>query len=411
MNILKKIKSKINLSLFADLNPNGTYSPGLDAEMKTYYSDYLIDLVDPLLIHDQFAQKQDIPKNGGKKIEFRKYLPLPKALKPIQEGVTPKGNSYSVTTITAQVFQYGDYLTLTDLLQLTAIDNNIVEATKLISSQAGRTLDTVTREVINGGTNVIFAPTTDDPDTEVTGRHLLTSDNKFSADMVFQAKTQLGAFNAPKIDNSYVAIIHPYAAYDLMRDPEWLSIKEYDSNDYYQGEIGKIGGVRFVESSEAKIFRGDDLASDSRTLKVSSASGTTVNFTGGTVEADSLVDRFVLINGEKYQVESNTTSAMTLTETVTASAETVIYPGEGGADGCAVFSVLVVGANAYATTSITGGGLEHIVKPNGSGGTADPLNQRATVGWKATKTAERLVEEYMVRVECGSKYSNKALAN
>lgn len=411
MNILKKIKSKINLSLFADLNPNGTYSPGLSAEMKTYYSDYLIDLVDPLLIHDQFAQKKDIPANGGTKIEFRKFLPLPKATKPIQEGVTPKGNTYSVTTITSQVYQYGDYLTLTDILQLAAIDNNVVEATKLISSQAGRTLDTVTREVMNGGTNVIYAPTTDAPDTEVTGRHLITADNKFTADMAFQAKTQLGAFNAPKVDDSYVAIIHPYAAYDLMRDPEWLSVKQYDSSDYYKGEIGKIGGVRFVESSEAKIFRGEDLASDSRTLKVSSASGTTVNFKDGTVEADSLAGRFVLIDGKKYQVESNTTSAMTLTESVTASADTVIYPGEGGADGCAVFSVLVVGANAYATTSITGGGLQHIVKPLGSGGTADPLNQRSTVGWKATKAAERLVEEYMVRVECGSKYSNKALAN
>lgn len=411
MNILKKIKSKINLKLFADLNPNGTYSPGLSAEMKTYYSDYLIDLVDPLLIHDQFAQKKDIPANGGTKIEFRKFLPLPKATKPIQEGVTPKGNTYSVTTITSQVYQYGDYLTLTDILQLAAIDNNVVEATKLISSQAGRTLDTVTREVINGGTNVIYAPTADEPDTEVTGRHLLTSNNKFTADMAFQAKTQLGAFNAPKVDDSYVAIIHPYAAYDLMRDPEWLSVKQYDSADYYKGEIGKIGGIRFVESSEAKIFRGEDLASDSRTLKVSSASGTTVNFKGGTVEADSLAGRFVLIDGNKYQVESNTTSAMTLTETVTASADTVIYPGEGGAEGCAVFSVLVVGANAYATTSITGGGLQHIVKPLGSGGTADPLNQRSTVGWKATKAAERLVEEYMVRVECGSKYSNKALAN
>lgn len=206
----------------------------------------MIDLVDPLLIHDQFAQKQDIPKNGGKKIEFRKYLPLPKALKPIQEGVTPKGNSYSVTTITAQVFQYGDYLTLTDLLQLTAIDNNIIEATKLISSQAGRTLDTVTREVINGGTNVIFAPTTDDPDTEVTGRHLLTSDNKFTADMVFQAKTQLidmHMWNHEEVRAGDVSCLNLYTEILPFLDSIWLGegffYKKY-SPEYMLAEVSGI---------------------------------------------------------------------------------------------------------------------------------------------------------------------------
>ena len=55
---------------------------------------------------------------------------------------------------------------------------------------------------------------------------------------------------------------------------------------------------------------------------------------------------------------------------------------------------------------ISGGGLEHIVKQLGSGGTNDPLNQRATVGWKATKSAVRLVEGYMVRIETTSSFSS-----
>lgn len=50
-------------------------------------------------------------------------------------------------------------------------------------------------------------------------------------------------------------------------------------------------------------------------------------------------------------------------------------------------------------TEITGGGLQHIVKQLGSSGSADPLDQRATCGWKATKTAEILVPQYMVRIE------------
>ena len=84
---------------------------------------------------------------------------------------------------------------------------------------------------------------------------------------------------------------------------------------------------------------------------------------------------------------------------------TVIYSGAAGADGRAVYSTLVLGENAYGTTEIEGGGLTHITKQLGSAGSGDPLNQRATVGWKATKAAKRLVEGYMVRIETTSTFN------
>lgn len=349
-----KFARKFNIRLFdaPNYNVQTTASGDLSDEMKTYYSDYLIDLVEPHLVHDQFAQKKNIPKGSGKTIEFRKYSPLAKALTPLVEGVTPNGNKLSVSVITAEVYQYGDYITLSDILTLTGIDNNIVQATKILGSQAGRTLDTVTREVMAGGTNVLYAPDIKNADTEVIGRQFITSNNKFTADCAFQAKAILGGMNAVPIDESYVAIIHPYAAYDLMRDPEWIDVKKYDSDDYYKGEIGKIGGLRFVESTEAKIFCGDDLASDSRNLKVSSVADKTVTFTGGTVAADSLVGRMVIIESNVYEVASNTASTIVLTETPasgTVKANDIIYPGEGGAEGCAVFAVTVIGENAYAS--------------------------------------------------------------
>ena len=142
---------KYNLQLFADMNTNLTSSEGLSGEMKKYYSDYLIDNAIPKLVHDQFGQKHPIPKNGGKTIEFRKYSPLPKLTTPISEGVTPDGQSLNMSTIEATVAQYGGYITLSDVLMLTAIDNNLVQATKLLGAQAGSTLDTITREVLNGG--------------------------------------------------------------------------------------------------------------------------------------------------------------------------------------------------------------------------------------------------------------------
>ena len=326
-------KFKYNLQLFAgELNTNLTSSEGLTKEMKTYYSDYLIDNAIPKLVHDQFGQKHPIPKNGGKTIEFRKYSPLPKLTTPISEGVTPDGQSLNMSTIEATVAQYGGYITLSDVLLLTAIDNNLVQATKLLGAQAGSTLDTITREVLNGGTNVIFSG-------GKSARSDLDATSVLTVDDIKKAVRLLKNQNAEPINGSWVGIIHPDIAYDLTNDPAWKDVKTYsDPSDIYEGEIGKIYGVRFVETTEAKVW------------------------------------------------------------------------AKGGSGGQAVYSTLILGDNAYGVTEISGGGLEHIVKQLGSAGTGDPLNQRATAGWKATKVAERLVENYMVRIESCSTF-NDANAN
>lgn len=393
----------VMLSLFdGELNPNLTTSDGMSAEMKIFYSDYLIDLAEPELVHDQFGQKHPIPKNGGKVIEFRQYDPLPEQTTPLVEGVTPDGQSLTVKTITSEVKQYGGYVTLSDMLMMTAIDNNLIQATKLIASQAGRTLDTITREIINAGTVVQFSQGQVDSRDELY--YTSEDDNcNLTVDAIKRAVRFLETQDAPQINGYYVGIIHPYSKYDLMKDPDWKTPHEYvDTENVYQNEIGELYGVRFVQSSRAKVFAGADLASDSRTLTVngSGVSATkTVPFDGGTVEASALVGRMVNIGGTVTKVTANTTSQLTVADNVTAADNTVIYPGEGGKDGADVYSTLVLGDDAYGVTEITGGGLQHIVKQLGSAGSGDPLNQRATVGWKATKTAEILVQQYMVRIE------------
>lgn len=330
MNEYKKFA--LNLQYFNNTNLTTSAVDGndLSTEMKTFYSDYLIDNAKPMLVHDQFAQKHPIPKNGGKIIEFRKYSPFAKALTPITEGVTPDGNKLNVTKMTAEIAQYGDYVELSDVLLLTAIDNNLVEATKLLGNQAGETLDTVTREVLVGGTNVQYAG-------GVSARNALGADNKLTVEECFKAARFLKTQKAKKIDGYYVAIIHPDVAYDLMRSEDWINAAQYaGSSQLFEGEIGKVAGIRFIETTEAKIFA---------------------------------------------------------------------KAGSGSKD---VYATLVLGADAYGVTEVEGGGLQHIVKQLGSSGTADPLNQRATVGWKAIKTAERLVEGYMVRIESCSTFDSGA---
>ena len=97
----------LNLRLFDGAPANTTTAAGMNVEMKTFYDRTLIENAEPELVHDQWAQTRDIPQNGGKTIEFRKYDQLPKALTPLTEGVTPEGQEMKVTKLEATVKQYG----------------------------------------------------------------------------------------------------------------------------------------------------------------------------------------------------------------------------------------------------------------------------------------------------------------
>ncbi len=402
-------------------NVQTTNMGGLSAEMKTFYDMALIDEAQANLVHDQFGQKRPIPANGGKVIEFRKFAPLAKATTPLTEGVTPDGKQLSVSTVSATVSQYGDYITQSDMLELTALDNTILESAKLLGRQAGATLDTVVRNVMHSGTNVIYAEKlTDSGAQEVDKREALDTDCKISVELIQRAVAKLRAQNAPTINGKYVGIIHPYVAYDLMRDKEWIDAHKYASpENLYEGEIGELAGVRFVQTTEAKVYAGDDLAANARTLLINNASGytgkvTELKFDGGEAAPDALIGRYILINGKRAKVTANTADTLTIEETDfgTVADNAVIYPGEGGADGLAVFGTLILGDGAYGVTEVTGGGLEIIVKQRGSSGAADPLDQRSSVGWKAIKTAEMLIENYLVRIESVSpRFSKSAKAN
>ena len=416
---MKELKNKIyfvlNLSHFDGVvNTTGSATVGndLSPEMKTFYDKNLIKNVNPNLVHDQFGQKKPIPQGSGKTVEFRRYSPLAKALTPLTEGVTPDGNALNVTTVTATVSQFGDYICIADMLKMTAIDNNIIEATTLLGDQSGRTLDTVTREVINAGTSVQYA------DGTVTHRYDLDQTNdKIGVVAVKKSQRYLKTQNAPKINGDFVAIIHPDVAYDIMTDANWIdSVKYTTSEKLFNGEIGKISGVRFVETTEAKIFHAEDLTAGARNLSVETAISVAADEIAvkeliTATDATALVGRKILVGTAQYEILSATAGAagaakITLKTTLTVAADVVIYPGEAGAAGLDIYSTLVLGANAYGVTQIEGGGIETIIKQLGSGD--DPLNQRATVGWKATKTAEILTQTFMIRIETASTFESGA---
>ena len=435
---------------YAD-NANGSMTPyteieGLSEEMKTYYADYLIDNAEPKLIHDQFAQKHPIPTGNGKTVQFRKYDPLPELTGSLTEGVTPTGQSLNMSVVEATVHQYGGYVELSDLLLLTAVDNNLVMVTKLLGSQAGRTLDAITREVLCGGTNVQYGA------DAVSARYLLVGGKEegnhyLTVDCIKRAVRFLKSQNAEKINGAYACIIHPDCAYDLTNDLNWKYPYQYAAgHQLYEGEIGMLEGVRFVESSEAKVFHAPDInpgirkvacipsgythTTEPGTANAGAATNyrlTLGNASTGVFATPDLVGRGILLHdasenswqyakingvyhaqqGENYlYLDRPLYKGGAGDVEIDLAAEDSIYPGDAGFMGRDVYATLVLGENAYGTTELSGGGLEHIVKQLGSAGTADPLNQRATVGWKATKAAVRLMEPFMVRIETASTFES-----
>ena len=406
-------KLDMNLQVFAEANTQTT--GGLSAEMKTYYGMELLENAKPQLVHNQFAATKGLPTGGGKTVEWRKFGAFDKALTPLTEGVTPDGSGISVSYITKELAQYGDYTTVSDMLDLTAIDDVVLEITDRHGANMGLTLDTVTRNEIQQGNQVIYAPKlgANGAKTEVTSRAELDSSCKMTSELVAKAATQLKKMNAPTFDGKYVCIIHPSVAFDLRQDEAWIAAHQYAAaTELFSGEIGELHGVRFVETTEAKIYRGTDLAQDSRTLLVNGAvvDDTEVAFDGGTVAAGALAGRYVKIGTNRVKVVSNTASKMVVSTSVTVSDNAVIQPAEGGKDGCAVYGCLFIGKGAYGVVDLSEG-TEVIVRPRGSSGTADPLDQRSSVGWKGVHAAAILYDEYMVRVECGSSYSGEDKAN
>lgn len=320
--------------MFANMNVNTTDSGTeslathtLQPTMKTYYKTSLLENARNEHYFNQFGQKQPLPKNNGKKVEWRKFDTFKPALTPLTEGVTPDGNKLNMTKIEQEIKQYGDYTTVSDRLELEAVDPVIQAATEEHGAQAGDTMDIITRNEVVAGTNVIYAG-------GKTSRATLTAADKITPTLINQAVTFLKKMHAPTINGDYVGIIHPSVSYDLREDPAWIDVHKYaQPGEIYNGEIGKLHGVRFVEDSQQKVW-------------------------------------------------------------------------EGGANDKAVYATTIMGKDAYGIIEPSAESLEVIVKQRGSAGTADPLDQRSTVGWKASHAAKMLYQERLIRIESGSFYSD-----
>ena len=310
----------------ATINTTGT--SGLSPTMQTFYDKRLLKNMEAVLAYTKYGQKRPIPRGSGKTVSFRKFKPFEVSTTALTEGTTPGGHDMSMTQVTATVAQYGDYVTVSDLLQMTAIDPVIVEANRLNGMQAGETIEAVTRNVLSAGTNVLYA--------KGTSRTAVGAADVLTTELLRKAVRTLKKNRAqPFIRNGkpyYYAIVNPDTTYDLQNDAKWESKALYQQAERVEsGEIGKLYGVVIIEATQGIVFSG------------------------------------------------------------------------AGASSADVAGTIVFGRDAYGTVDIAGSGaVQTIIKPLGSAGSADPLDQRSTVGWKVPAyTACILQQDWILRIEHG----------
>ena len=223
--------------------------------MKTYYDTALLENSRNEHYFTQFGKHVPLPANHGRTIEFRKWNTLPNAPE-LQEGVIPSGEKMGQTTLTASLKQHGMFVAITDLLDLHHIDPVLQGATEELGASAGETQDILCRNELQTATNVMYCDTvTDGAATTPTNYAGMSSDNnRLTATMVNKAATWLKKCKAPKINGKYVAIIHPSVSFDLRESDGWIEAHKYaNTTEIFNGEIGELHGVRFVEATNAKV--------------------------------------------------------------------------------------------------------------------------------------------------------------
>lgn len=234
---------------------NVTTQATMSPTMKTFYDTTLLENARETMVFTQFGEKQPLK---GNKVEWRKFNTFAKALTPLQEGVIPTGQTFGMIKIEAETTQHGDYVSVSDRLELESYDDVIFGATEEMGAAEGETYDTLTRNILVAGNSVMYCP---NGDTKIESRANITNACVLTPDVVNKAQTWLKKNKAPKINGSYVAIIHPSVAYDLRATKAWEEYHKYnDVAPIFKGEIGELHGVRFIESNNAKIWKEDGTA-------------------------------------------------------------------------------------------------------------------------------------------------------
>ena len=385
-----------------NFNANLTTSPGLAPAAQDFYDKTLLKNMAPRLVHVQFGQKVALPRGNGKTVKFRKWTPFPAITKPLTEGIVPDGQPLNMTEVSATIDSYGGYVTITDMVDMTSAVPVVTDSVELQADQGALSIDHVTRsELHSQATNVQYAG-------GKTAISALTASDKLTMADIRKAVRTLKKAKAPKFSRGgkshYIAIVGPDTVFDLQSDPTGEEVSQYqDKENIYSGEIGRMYGVVFVETTEAMVYGGMPFAAETKVASYTSGTKTVVlNRTLNDDEADAITAaKKIKLGDSTFDVASVSGATVVLSGTISTGPSTddvaaIVGPGTSGAP---VAATLIFGDKAYGVVDLDSRNVHTIVKPRGSAGTADPLNQVSTVGWKVNGfTAKLLQPTWLVQV-------------
>lgn len=375
---------------------------------KEFYDRNLLEMAKTKFVHAKFGQKRNIPRAGGKTVEFRRWVPfaISQNYNELTEGITPDGQDLNQTHLEATVKQYGAFVEVSDLLKRTSFDDVAMGATDLLGEQMGTVVEWVTRDAMCAGTNVLYAG-------GKTSRIGLTASDILTTVEIRKAVRELKKAKAPMITANgrkphYICICSPDATYDLQSDTMWQYVSQYqNAEQIYSGEIGRLFGVVFVESTEAKVYKqsvnnavnANTSSSDSFVLKNDPTPAEIAYLSTGGNKIKIGSTEYTLASTGSY---TPATKTVKLTASASLTADAAVISEDAGASGADVHAALIFGRDAYGTVDIEGSGaIKSIVKNFGETG-FDPLDQRATYGAKVPAyTALILNDDWLIRIEHG----------
>ena len=210
----------------------------------------------PEMYFDQFASVQATnATNPGASVKFTVFADLAAATTPLGEAedVTPVSMSDSQVTVTLE--EYGNATVTTAKLRASSFLPVDPVAANAVGYNAGLSIDTIARNAVQAGTNVIYA--TGGAQT-ASSRITMKTDQTLVAKDIRRAVAELRGANVPTIGGNYVGFIHPDVSYDLRGITDasgWRDSYKYtNAMPLYNGEIGMFEGVRFMESPRAPLF-------------------------------------------------------------------------------------------------------------------------------------------------------------
>ena len=296
----------------------------------------------PFLVLEKFGQAKPLPENSTKVMKFRRYNALPNTPQALTEGVTPTGQNLTVTDVTATLTQYGDRVTITDVILDTHEDQTLNEAVALLGEQAAQMIEKMRFGVLKAGTNVLYAngSARNAVNTAIAitlQRRAVRALKRQNARFITSIVRSTPAYGTENVAPGFVALIHPDLEADVRGLTGFVPAEKYGSITPWENELGKCEDVRYVTST---IF-----------------------------------EPWADAGGAKGSMLS------------TSGTNADVYP------------VLFLARDAYAIIALKGmfALTPMVVNPKPSD--SDPLAQRGHVGWKAMQTCVILNDAWMVRAE------------